>query len=203
MIFTSGSTGDPKGVVLSHRNVLSNVHQIEQHVQLLPDEVVLGILPFFHSFGFTVTIWTVLCLGKRVVYHFNPLDARIIGDLCEKHGVTMIVGTPRSCGPTSSVRAASSSPRSSTCSSGPRSSSPSWRSEIRETLGIEPLEGYGCTELSPVVAVNVPARDDARATAGRSHGNRPGTVGLPLPGTAVKTVDPETGADLPAGRPRG
>ena len=94
MIFTSGSTGDPKGVVLSHRNILSNVHQIEQQVHLLPDEVVLGILPFFHSFGFTVTIWTVLCLGKKVVYHFNPLDARMIGKLCEKHGVTLIAGTP-------------------------------------------------------------------------------------------------------------
>ena len=106
VIFTSGSTGDPKGVVLSHRNVLSNIHQIEQHSQLLPDEVVLGILPFFHSFGFTVTIWTVLCLGKRVVYHINPLDAKIIGDLCEKHGVDDARRPRRpTCGPTS--RAAS------------------------------------------------------------------------------------------------
>ena len=74
VIFTSGSTGDPKGVVLSHRNILNNVLQIEEQVHLLPDEVLLGILPFFHSFGFTVTIWTALALGKKVVYHFNPLD---------------------------------------------------------------------------------------------------------------------------------
>ena len=74
VIFTSGSTGDPKGVVLSHRNILTNVHQVEEHVHLKPDEVLLGILPFFHSFGFTITIWTALCLGKKVVYHFNPLD---------------------------------------------------------------------------------------------------------------------------------
>ena len=76
VIFTSGSTGDPKGVVLSHRNILSNVHQIDEHVHLKPDEVLLGILPFFHAFGFTVTIWTALCLGKKVVYHFNPLDSK-------------------------------------------------------------------------------------------------------------------------------
>ena len=84
VIFTSGSTGDPKGVVLSHRNILSNIHQIEEQVHLKPDEVLLGILPFFHAFGFTVTIWTGLCLGKKIVYHFNPLDSRTIGKLCER-----------------------------------------------------------------------------------------------------------------------
>ena len=94
VIFTSGSTGDPKGVVLSHRNILSNVHQIEEQVHLKPDEVLLGILPFFHSFGFTITIWTAICLGKKVVYHFNPLDARTIGKLCEQHKVTLLIGTP-------------------------------------------------------------------------------------------------------------
>src|SRR5262245_47880108 len=88
VIFTSGSTGDPKGVVLSHRNILSNAHQIEQQVELKPDEVVLGILPFFHAFGFTVTIWTALALGKKVVYHFNQLAGRTVGKLCEEEKVT-------------------------------------------------------------------------------------------------------------------
>ncbi len=74
--------------------MLSNVHQVGHHVNLLPDEVVLGILPFFHSFGFTIPLWTVIGLGKRVVYHFNPLDAKIIGTLCEKHGVTLMAATP-------------------------------------------------------------------------------------------------------------
>src|SRR5262249_8942285 len=79
VIFTSGSTGDPKGVVLSQRNILSNIYQFDHHLHILEDESILGVLPFFHSFGFTVTLWTVLCLGKRVAYHFNPLDARIVG----------------------------------------------------------------------------------------------------------------------------
>ncbi len=64
VIFTSGSTGDPKGVVLSHANVLSNVHQIDHQLDLLPDEVLVGILPFFHSFGYTVAIWTCSCSGS-------------------------------------------------------------------------------------------------------------------------------------------
>ncbi len=55
-----------------------------------PEEVLLGVLPFFHSFGFTITIWTAICLNKKVVYHFNPLDARTIGKLCEEHKVTLL-----------------------------------------------------------------------------------------------------------------
>ena len=59
-----------------------------------PEEVLLGVLPFFHSFGFTITIWTAICLNKKVVYHFNPLDSRTIGKLCEQHQVTLLTGTP-------------------------------------------------------------------------------------------------------------
>jgi acyl-[acyl-carrier-protein]-phospholipid O-acyltransferase/long-chain-fatty-acid--[acyl-carrier-protein] ligase len=198
IIFTSGSTGDPKGVVLSHRNVLSNIHQIRNHLDLLPEEMVLGILPFFHSFGFTVTLWTVLSLGKTVVYHVNPLEARVIGALCQKHGVTMLVGTPtymrtylQRCDPGQFATLVH-------LLLGAEKLKPELDRAIRAKLGIAPLEGYGCTELSPVVAVNVP---HAKVLgAGRSvSGTRPGTVGLPLPGTAVKVVDPETAADLPAG----
>jgi acyl-[acyl-carrier-protein]-phospholipid O-acyltransferase/long-chain-fatty-acid--[acyl-carrier-protein] ligase len=198
VIFTSGSTGEPKGVVLSHRNILSNAHQIEQQVHLQPEEVVLGILPFFHSFGFTVTIWTALCLGKKVVYHFNPLDARTIGKLCDQHHVTLLIATPsfmrfylKNCEP-KQFRALTH------LLLGAEKLKPELARDLQEALGIEPLEGYGCTELSPVVAVNVPR--EVELPGGRTvHGNRLGTVGLPLPGTAIKTVDPETGADLPAG----
>jgi acyl-[acyl-carrier-protein]-phospholipid O-acyltransferase / long-chain-fatty-acid--[acyl-carrier-protein] ligase len=198
VIFTSGSTGEPKGVMLSHRNILSNANQIEQQVQLKPDEVLLGILPFFHAFGFTVTIWTAMGLGKKVVYHFNPTEARTIGKLCEQHKVTLLVGTPtftrlylKTCKP-EQFRALTH------LILGAEKLKPEFAREIKETLGIDPLEGYGCTELSPVVAVNVPR--DVELPDGRTiHGNRIGTVGLPLPGTAIKTTDPDTGKDLPPG----
>jgi acyl-[acyl-carrier-protein]-phospholipid O-acyltransferase / long-chain-fatty-acid--[acyl-carrier-protein] ligase len=198
VIFTSGSTGDPKGVVLSHRNVLSNAFQIEQQVEMKPEEVVLGILPFFHAFGFTVTIWTAMALGKKVVYHFNPLDARTIGKLCEEHKVTLLIGTP------SFMRYYSKSCEARQFATlthlilGAEKLKPEFAREIQQTLGLEPLEGYGCTELSPVVAVNVPK--EVRLRDGRIvHGNRLGTVGLPLPGTSIKTIDPETGEDLAPG----
>jgi len=198
VIFTSGSTGDPKGVVLSQRNVLSNVQQVEDQVHLLPHEVLLGILPFFHSFGYTVTIWTALCLGKKVVYHVNPIDARVIGKLCEQHKVTLLASTPsftrfyvKSC-------EASQFKTVTHLILGAEKLKPELAADIEKTLGIKPMEGYGCTELSPVVAVNVPR--EIELEGGRKlEGNRLGTVGRPVPGTAIKTVDPETGADLPAG----
>jgi acyl-[acyl-carrier-protein]-phospholipid O-acyltransferase/long-chain-fatty-acid--[acyl-carrier-protein] ligase len=198
VIFTSGSTADPKGVVLSHRNILSNVHQIEEHVHLKPQEVLLGILPFFHAFGFTITLWATLCLGKKVVYHFNPLDARTAGKLCDEHGVTLLIGTPsfmrmylKGCEPRQF--------RTIThLLLGAEKLKPELARDIKNALHIDPVEGYGCTELSPVVSVNVP--NDVVMPDGRTiSGNRLGTVGQPLPGTAVKTVDPDTGLDLPSG----
>ncbi len=198
VIFTSGSTGDPKGVVLSHRNILSNVLQIEAHVHLEPNEVLLGILPFFHSFGNCVTIWTALALGKKVVYHHNPLDARTIGKLCQQHKVTLIAGTPsftrfyiKSC-------AAEQFKTLTHLILGAEKLKPELYRDINNWLGIEPMEGYGTTELSPVVAVNVP-REMHLADGRTVHGNRPGTVGLPVPGTILKTVDPDSGEDLSFG----
>ena len=198
VIFTSGSTGDPKGVVLSQGNILSNVHQIEQQVHLSPDDVLLGILPFFHSFGFTVSIWTALCLGKKVVYHFDPRNGRTVGKLCEEHKVTLLTASPsfariylKSCPPQQFQSITH-------LILGAEKLKPELACDIKQTLGIEPLEGFGCTELSPVVAVNVP--HDVELPDGRKiAGNRLGTVGLPLPGTAIKTIDCDTGVDLPEG----
>ncbi len=198
IIFTSGSTGDPKGVVLSHRNILSNCHAINEQIHLLPDEVLLGILPFFHSMGYTVTVWTALSLGKRVAYHYDPLAARVIANLCETQGVTLIIGTPtflrtyiQRCEPSKFATV-------TRVVLGAEKLKPELERSIRETLQTIPLEGYGCTELSPVVAVNTP--HEKRTRDGRTvPGNRLGSVGMPLPGTAVKAVDHDTGADLPRG----
>ncbi|CAN5909289.1 hypothetical protein BH23PLA1_BH23PLA1_29140 [soil metagenome] len=198
IIFTSGSTGDPKGVVLSHRNILSNAHAINLQVRLEPTEVVLGILPLFHSFGTTVTLWTALCLGLKTVYHINPLDARVVGKLCQDHGVTIIIGTPTFMRTYLQRCDREQFQTVRRVILGAEKLKPELARDIRETLQIEPLEGYGCTETGPVISVNVDHEiqtPDGRPLAG----NRLGTVGRPLPGTAIKTVDPETGADLPRG----
>lgn len=197
VIFTSGSTGEPKGVVLSHGNVLSNVHQVQSQIRL-DHEVVLGVLPFFHSFGFTITIWTALLLGFRAIYHISPLDARIIANLTERYGATMVAASPTFMrgfarkaepGQFKTVRLPVL---------GAEKLKPEIAAELRERLEVEPLEGYGCTETGPVVAVNVP--EEKRTPDGRMvPGNRPGTVGMPVPGTLIRTIDPDTGADLPRG----
>ena len=198
ILFTSGATGDPKGVVLSHRNILSNIRQIEAHLEPLPGEAVLGVLPFFHAMGFTVTLWAVLCLGRRAVYHTNPLDARIIGELCREHRITFLFLTPtflrtylRRCdrGMFATVRR---------IGLGAEKLKPELGREIRAALRAELLEGYGTTETAPVVAFNVD-RDLVMRDGRVVPGNRPGSVGRPLPGTAIKTIDPDIEADLPWG----
>ncbi len=198
VIFTSGSTGEPKGVVLSHGNILSNIHALGRHLDFLEDEVVLGILPFFHSFGFTVPLWAMVCLGKTAAYHFNPLDSRIVGNMCQEHKVTLMVSAP------TFVRGYLQRCDDEQFETvrrivlGAEKLKPELARDIQARWGTVPLEGYGTTELSPVVAVNVD--HDLTTPDGRKvPGNRPGSVGRPIGGTSVKAVDQETGADLPIG----
>jgi 1-acyl-sn-glycerol-3-phosphate acyltransferase len=197
VIFTSGSTGEPKGVVLTHHNVGSNVEAILQAVHLRRDDTVLGIVPFFHSLGFTVTLWTILGLDVRCAYHFSPLEAQQIGKLAKKWGATILLATPtflrnyiRRCDPEDfahlevAVAGAEKMPL------------PLFEA-FEERFGIRPVEGYGTTELSPLVSVNIPPS--------RSQSNevdaKEGTVGRPVAGVAAKIVDPETFADLPIETP--
>ncbi len=196
IIYTSGSTGKPKGVMLSYKNVGTNSAAIDDILQLDEHDMVLGILPFFHSFGFTVGLWSVLALGPRGCYHFSPLDAKIIGKMCKDEKVTIMVTTPtflrsymRRCTPEDFasmelvVTGAEKLPGELTAA-------------FEERFGIRPMEGYGTTELSPIVSVNVPP---IRAIGGDTTLNRLGTVGLPIPGVQVKTIDHETGVDLAPG----
>jgi len=94
IIFSSGSTGVPKGVMLTHRNILANIDAIGQLFAITRDDVLVGSLPYFHSFGFTGTLWFPLIVGFGVVYHANPMNAKTIGDLAEKYKATFLMATP-------------------------------------------------------------------------------------------------------------
>ena len=190
VIFSSGSTGVPKGVMLSHRNILANVDAIGQVYQLSADDVMLGVLPFFHSFGFTGTIWFPALRGFGVVYHANPMDAKAIGELAGRHKATLLISTPTFC--SSYVRRCERDQfrHLRYAIVGAERLREPVAAAFKEKFGVDLLEGYGCTEMAPVVAVNVPDVVDGRQ---RQRGTRVGSVGHPLPGVAVKIVDPVTG----------
>jgi acyl-[acyl-carrier-protein]-phospholipid O-acyltransferase/long-chain-fatty-acid--[acyl-carrier-protein] ligase len=198
IIFSSGSTGDPKGVVLTHYNVASNVEQLNQVFMLHANDRILGILPFFHSFGFTGTLSLPMAVGLGVVYHPNPLESRAIGALISQHVVTMLLATPtflntfaRRCSPEDfgSLRFVMA---------GAEKLPERISQAFEDQFGIRPLEGYGCTECSPAVAVNT---HDFRAAFFRQVGAKRGTIGHPLPGIGVRIVDPETRQLLPVNEP--
>jgi acyl-[acyl-carrier-protein]-phospholipid O-acyltransferase / long-chain-fatty-acid--[acyl-carrier-protein] ligase len=193
IIFSSGSTGTPKGVMLSHYNLISNIEAMVQVFWLTPDDRIIGVLPFFHSFGFTVTIWLPLISGSGVAYHANPTDAKIIGEITQKYKGTLLLSTPTFCmGYTRKcTREQLSSLRYVLV--GAEKLRDSVRKTFEDAFGLELLEGYGCTEMSPVVAVNAPGYEAGKDS---QVGTKSGTVGHPLPGVTVKIVDPETMVEL-------
>jgi acyl-[acyl-carrier-protein]-phospholipid O-acyltransferase / long-chain-fatty-acid--[acyl-carrier-protein] ligase len=194
VIFSSGSTGVPKGVMLSHYNLISEIEAIAQVFWIDDRDRVVGVLPFFHSFGFTVTIWFPLLTGCGVVYHMNPTEAGAIGDLVQKHQGTLLLSTPTFCA--TYIRKCTTEQFASLrfVLVGAEKMRESVAAAFREKFGLSPLEGYGCTEMSPVVAVNAPDFEDERHAQTAS---KPGTVGHPLPGVAARVVDPATFETLP------
>ena len=197
IIFSSGSTGEPKGVVLSHYSVDANAQGATQVLHLYRHERVLGILPFFHSFGYLV-FWFVMFNDAGLVFHPSPIDAAGIGELVRRQRVTFLVTTPtflqlyaRRCSPEqfSSLRVALT---------GAEKLSLRVSQAFKDRFGIEPIEGYGVTECAPVIAVNCP---DFRAAGYYQPASRRGTVGQPLPGISVSIVDPDSFTPLPLGTP--
>ena len=158
---------------------------------------IIGVLPLFHSFGFMATIWLPLFTGGGVVYHPNPTDAKVIGELIHKYNGTFLLSTPTFCGTymRKCTREQFASLRFVVV--GAEKLREPLRKEFEETFGIDLLQGYGMTEMSPVVAVNTPGyREGKEIQIGTKHG----TVGLPIPGVAVRIVDPETKEPLPPGQ---
>ena len=197
VLFTSGSESEPKGVMLSHDNIASQVEAINAAVRLTDDDVLVGVLPFFHSYGFTGTLWTVLTLSPKGAYHFDPRDAHQVGKLCAAHRATILMTTPTFLriylkrGHADEFRTLSAVFASAERL--PKELADSCQSR----LGMRPYEAYGCTELSPLVAVNVPPDRNPHPEV---LCTRDGTVGRPIPGVRVKVVSLEGGAELPVGQ---
>jgi acyl-[acyl-carrier-protein]-phospholipid O-acyltransferase/long-chain-fatty-acid--[acyl-carrier-protein] ligase len=196
VIFTSGSTGTPKGVMLTYANIASQVDAIEKVIHFTPHDVVIGVLPFFHSFGYTVTLWTVASIDVTGAYHFNPLEAKQIGKLCEKYRGTILLATPtflrnylRRCEKEELAML-------DVVVAGAEKLPSSLSDAFEEKFGVRPVEGYGATELSPLVSVNVPP---SRSPKSQELDLKEGTVGRPVSGVSAKVVDLENGRELGPG----
>lgn len=196
IVFSSGSSGAPKGVMLSHRGLIANVDAARQVFQIRASDAVAGLLPLFHSFGFSYNLWFPLLAGIRVAFHANPLDAKAVGELVEKHRVSILLGTPTFL--RNYMRACTEQQFASLrlVIAGAEKLPSRLSEEFLAKFNLSIFEGYGATEMSPVISVNV---QNADHPVWPQIGNRPGTVGQPLPGCKTKVVDPETGEALPSG----
>ena len=200
ILFSSGSEGTPKGICLSHQNIMANVKQTASVLNMESDDIIFGNLPLFHAFGLTVTQFLPLLESVPVVYHPDPTDALTCAKTIAKHQATIMFGTStffrlycknKKIHPLmlQSLRIAVS---------GAEKLNADIRTAFNSKFSIDIYEGYGATETTPVASVNIPDKlslQDFKVQLG----NKTGSVGMPLPGTSCKIVDIKTHAELPTG----
>ncbi|HPB30125.1 MAG TPA: acyl-[ACP]--phospholipid O-acyltransferase [Candidatus Sumerlaeota bacterium] len=196
IIFSSGSTGEPRGVMLSHHNIISNIEGMRMLMHPSPSDHITSPLPLFHSFGFTATLWFPLLSGFSVTWHSNPLDGAKIAEVVRERRSTILLATPTFL----DIYARKAEPADFSTLKWVIVGAEKLRRRIAEAFekkfGIMPFEGYGATELSPVVSFNLP---DVEAGGSFQPGHKIGSVGHPIPGISCRIVDPESGRDLSPG----
>lgn len=193
IIFSSGSTGNPKGVMLTYKNITANAWSTIKGADVDFTDCLLGALPFFHSFGYTVSLWTPIQLGAAIVYQPDPRQARDIGAACKSYQCTAYLSTAtflRFCLKKSEPDDFKSL-RILIC--GAEKLPLQLAKDFETKFGILPLEGYGCTELSPVVCIN---KGDISIPGATIIGQLAGSIGQIIPGVSIKIVDPDSLACL-------
>ena len=193
VLFTSGSTGEPKGVMLSHGNIASNSRDTCDRMGILDEDMLTGVLPFFHAFGLTITLWMVLSTGAGAVFHTSPLEPDMIGEISRKHRATMLLATPTLLRLYLTRIPPEDFASMNLVATGAERLPVELADQFERKFGVRPFEGYGVTEASPVISFNVPQN--------RWHGDEPapirdGTVGQPIASVEVKVIDREDGREL-------
>ncbi len=189
LLFTSGSSGEPKGVALTHRNLIANTRQFGDMLDLKSSDVIFGSLPFFHSFGATVCLLFPLIGGVRIVTYPNPLETSKCAALIEKHGATLMLATPTFLRGYLKRATREQFRTIKLLVTGAEKLPDELAAAFREKFGIEIMQGYGLTETSPAASFNLPAH----GSEGHQATNRHGSVGRLVPGLAAQIRDPETG----------
>jgi len=203
LLFTSGSSGLPKGVPLSHANLMGNAVQIRDIDLLLKNDRLLSALPLFHSFGLTVGLLAPL-LGRRVLLTVpSPLESDKVALAGRAGRATLLLGTPTFLRQWMKRLEAVDFPALRLAITGAEKLPAPLAEAFREKFGAPVLEGYGLTETSPVAAFNLPDPNQGPGARSEQTGHRAGSVGRPLPGLAVRLLDPLTleivDASLPSG----
>lgn len=200
ILFSSGSEGSPKGVVLSHRNIVANCLQVSDVLNTRNDDVIMGSLPLFHSFGMTVTGFMPLLECIPVVCHPDPTDVLGTAKAIARHKATVLCGTSTFL--RLYVRNHKIHPLMlqslRVVVAGAEKLAPDVRDAFKLKFNCDIFEGYGATETTPVASVNIPDQLDDRYWHVQP-GQKNGTVGLPLPGTAFRIVDPASMERLATG----
>lgn len=196
LLFSSGSCAEPKGIVLSHRNIVGNCLQIRDLALLEGNHTLLGCLPVFHSFGFTVTLWFPLMCPVKVVSLPSPLEIARIVRAIEEEKATVLLGTPTFLRPYLKKATREQLASLRFVIAGAEKVPHDLFTKFRETFGKELLEGYGMTETSPVVGVNLPEEEPFLSLYGKELCRREGSVGRLFPGMQAAILNPETGEPL-------
>ncbi len=201
VLFSSGSEGTPKGVMLTHKNMVGNVQQADSIFTIRPNDVMLAELPLFHSFGLTATILMSLLDGIPMVTCADPTDVKTMARVCAEFKATILIGTP------TFLRALAVNrwvhpmcfKHMRLVLSGAEKLRPEIRDLFARKFKKEVYEGYGCTETAPVATFNSEdfLLDDFITMEPCSNLD---SVGVPIPGTFVRIVDPDTNEDLPQGQ---
>ncbi|AQQ70204.1 Bifunctional protein aas [Limihaloglobus sulfuriphilus] len=193
VIYSSGSSGTAKGVMLSHHNVISNIESFTSVFNIYPADKLLGMLPFFHSFGFTCLVWLPAIKAAPVVYVANPFDAGEVGRYTRDYKATVLITLPTFL-LNYSRRIPADDFKSLRYTVGGAEKLKKTVSDVFEKkFGSRPFEGYGATELSPVATLNLP---HTKETGDSQQCSKEGTIGRLIPGLAVKFTDIETGGRL-------
>lgn len=200
ILFSSGSEGTPKGVQISHKNILANVKQIADVLNMEDDDAIMANLPLFHAFGLTVTQFLPLLEGCPMICHADPTDALGCSKAIARYRATIMCGTSTFL--RLYYRNSKVEPLMLDSLRIVVSGAEKLHSDVRDAFAQKfnkPIfEGYGATETTPVAAVNLPDKLDASSFTVQ-RGQKVGSVGMPLPGTSCKIVDPETLEDIPTG----
>ncbi len=200
ILFSSGSEGTPKGVELSHRNLAANSRQVADMLNTRENDVVMSTLPTFHAFGLLATTFMPLSEGIPIVCHPDPTDVLTIAKGAAKNQATLLFGT------STFLRLYTMNKKVHPLMlkslrmviAGAERLNPDIRKAFSAKFNKLILEGYGTTETSPVASVNIPDELDTNYWKPQ-QGNRFGTVGMPLPGTSFRIVDPDTLEELTTG----